>query len=185
MQRKLLEAVAKWEVELPLSLATVVQHFLVHVLAPKTENGLVLNNGPSNVTGMMAAERMNKTIKSLTKATHGVLEGLARSYGLLLAMELQDIAANPGLFDGMPTYLTRSITVQLVDPRLQRGGLPAMDIVEGSDLYNFITSRWEWADQGFRAARAVRRSAAGGFFSPSHHPGMTVPPPKSPRVHSS
>jgi hypothetical protein len=156
LQKKLLEATAKWEIELPTNQATIVQHLLTHVLAPKSENGLVLNKGPPHVTGMLAGERMNKTLKSLTKATHGVLEGLARSYGVLLAMELRDVEANPRLFE-TPTYLKGDVTIQVVDPALQRGGRPTIHLQEGSDMYNVVTQKWEEVDRVFRQARAVRR----------------------------
>jgi hypothetical protein len=156
MQKKLLEATAKWEIELPTNQATIVQHLLTHVLAPKRENGLVLNNGPPSVTGMLAGERMNKKLKSLTKATQGILEGLARSYGVLLAMEVKDVEANPRLFE-TPTYLKGDITIQVVDPALQRGGLPTLQLREGSNMCQVLIQKWEEVDQEFKQARAMRR----------------------------
>jgi hypothetical protein len=156
MHKKLMEATAKWEMKMPLHMQTVVQHFLLHVLAPKSENGLVLNNGPSTVTGMLTAERMNKTLKSLTKATQGICEGIARSYGVLGAMEMKDVECNPEVFV-TPKYLRSDITIELVDETRVRGGLKKLQMEEGGDMWQVFEAKWEETDPAFRAARAVPR----------------------------
>lgn len=52
LQQNLIRAFAGGETMFPHPFASIVKHFLTHVLAGKTQNGFVRGLGPSQVTGI-------------------------------------------------------------------------------------------------------------------------------------
>ena len=112
MQLRLLEAFAKCDLDLPSHLATAVRHFMQHILGPLTHHGAVRRFGPFFVWSMLTAEQYNKYIKSLSKTTKSIEEGLARGYSSRFHILQQKLTKNPSLIDP-PTYVLPGSHIEL------------------------------------------------------------------------
>lgn len=64
---------------------------------------------------MLASERMNKFLKSLTAATNHNEESIARAYSSVFHLELMAIKDDPA-FGATPPYLLPDIYIQLPNP---------------------------------------------------------------------
>jgi hypothetical protein len=102
--RRVREAFARCDAELPSQLATAVRHFLEHVFDTVVKHGCIERGGPFHVWSMLVAEQFNKTLKGLSEACKGVEEGLARGWGARYHMELDTLSRDPTLIDP-PPYL--------------------------------------------------------------------------------
>lgn len=112
LQGNVLSAFATGETLFPHPFASIVKHFLTHVLAPKAQHGFVRGLGPSMVTGMLASERMNKWLNGLSAATVNVEESVARAYSRAYHLEMMEIDADPN-FGATPPYLLPDIYIQV------------------------------------------------------------------------